>query len=86
MYLVKVIATATEKNRNFAGIVNEYLYGKDQKLLGYKDEYLGGYKRPYQFMVDDYGYRRECDAKKSWIFRNTKDTEFWKNEVLIIKV
>lgn len=86
MYAVKVIATATEKNHNFAGVVNEYLYGKDQTLIGFKDEYLGGDHEPYPLMIKDYGYRRECDAKRSWIYKNTEDTKFWKYAVSIVRV
>ena len=86
MYAVKVVATATEKNKNFAGEVSVYWYGKEQTLLGFKDRYLGGNHEPYPLMIREYGYRRESDARRSWMYKNSENTEFWEYEVSIVEL
>ena len=86
-YVIKVVSTAKDSNPSFAGDVNIYYYGKAQCLLVSKNRYENNL--PYlDIMSANYGYNRECDAKKSWIYRNpAKNREFWEDEVIeIIKV
>lgn len=85
-YVVKVVSTAKDSNPSFAGDVNIYYYGKEQYLLASKDRhadnlsYLDG-------MALYYGYNRECDAKKSYFYKNRNDSEeFWTNVTTIEKV
>ena len=90
-YFVKVIATATDDNPNFAGMVEKSLYGKDQKLLESKGEVstlLGTTYRAHNDMFEEYGYNRLCDAKKSWIYKNFEKPDFeqfWTNKVSIVE-
>ena len=90
-YFVKVIATATDDNPSFAGMVEESLYGKDQKLLesmGEVASLLGTSYKASTFEFAEYGYNRLCDAKKSWIYKNFEKPDFekfWTNKVSIVE-
>ena len=82
-YLVKEISTATKDNPNFAGNVQVAIYGKDQKLISlngseYDDFDFGEYG------IKEYGYNRECDAKRSWIYKNPENTKYWTSTVEVI--
>lgn len=68
MFVIKVVATATEKNKNFQGEVHTYYYGKQEKLLS--EEGL-----PVRYFVDSYGFKTKaaaCSAMKVW-----KETQDW---------
>lgn len=86
-YLVKQTSYATLENRNFIGQELITYFGKDQKLLGAK----GSHAKATHFeqelhpcMIREYGYKRECDAKKSWIYNNPENSEWWYSQVEII--
>ena len=90
-YLVKVISKATEKNPNFAGEEVVTVYGKDQRLLsieGSHADHIGNVKKMWGCDVIEYGYKRECDAKRSWIYKNPNPLHngFWNEEVSICAV
>lgn len=84
-YLVKIVSKATEANTNFSGKTITFYYGKRQKLVGsFGDEYLGD--GIWDGLAMEYGYNRECDAKRSYQYKNAvgKDSH-WENEVSIVK-
>lgn len=84
-FLVKTVATATQENPNFAGAVHEYLYGKEQKLVAASgDPWIN--QEAYPAMIRDYGFSRECDARRSWIYKNPENSKYWRTEVEIIAV
>lgn len=85
-YVIKVVSTAKDSNLSFAGDVNIYYYGKAQCLLVSKSRYENNL--PYlDIMAANYGYDRECDAKKSYIYKTRNDSEeFWASVTTIEKV
>lgn len=84
-YLVLVTAVATKQNPNFAGEVRHYYYGKDQHLVASDgDHYI--YNKMYPTEVEEFGYDTEASAKRSWVYNNTQNTDFWKSAVAIIPV
>lgn len=85
-YVVKIVAKAKDTNPSFAGDTNIYYYGKAQHLLVSKNRYENNL--PYlNFMAANYGYNRECDARKSYIYKTRNDPEeFWISITTIEKV
>lgn len=88
-YIVRVISKATQDNPNFAGMTSTAFYGKDQKLLGMGGtvhDYLKDTLRISASMVETYGYKRKCDAARSYVFNNCCSTQYWEKRVGIIEV
>lgn len=85
-YIIKVVSTAKDSNPSFAGDVNIYYYGKAQCLLASKSRYENNL--PYlDIMAANYGYDRECDARKSYIYKTHNDSEeFWTSVTTIEKM
>ena len=85
-YVIKVVFAAKDSNPSFAGDVNIYYYGKAQCLLVSKSRYANNL--PYlDIMAANYGYDRECDARKSYIYKTRNDSEeFWTSVTTIEKV
>lgn len=67
-YIIKVTATATSDNPNFAGDVQTYYYGKGQFMISYREEPVNAL---YKYLVTEYGYKRRYDAVKA--------SKFWDN-------
>ena len=89
-YIIKITNVAKDSNPSFAGATCVYYYGKKEKLVGdeaFNISPLIGMDY-FNFLVHEYGYNRECDAKKSWLYKNPdKNREFWEDEIVeIIKV
>lgn len=85
MYIIKKRCEATEKNKNFVGIVKCYYYGKDQHLLGTSE------RQPTKWEVESYGYKTIYGAKKglkSQVELCKWETErgFWKTSAEFIEV
>ena len=91
-YLVKLTGTATENNVNFAGETSVCYYGKNQKLVGREGTHVPEENFIVtRYFLEEYGYKRLCDARRSWIFKNPnteseKRLDMWRNDVEIIKV
>lgn len=67
-YIIKVTATATSDNPNFAGDVQTYYYGKGQFMISYIEEPVNALSK---YLVTEYGYKRRYDAVKA--------SKFWDN-------
>ena len=84
-YLVESVSTATPKNENFDGQVHTHLFGKGEIALfaetgsAFCDKNL---LTPY--FVRQYGYKRECDARRNWSYKHPQNDEYWKTETRII--
>lgn len=87
-YMVKTISKSTDMNKNFANTIQIGYYGKNQKLLGCystpEDPWIDFDFRTW--MLEDYGYTRECDARRSWIYKNPENTEFWTTSVEVVSI
>lgn len=85
-YLVQSISTATERNENFAGEVHCYIHGKSDKLLQAETGsafYDTNLLTPY--FVRQYGYVRECDAKRCYSYTHPENSKAWTTEVNVVR-
>lgn len=83
-YIIKVTATATSDNPNFAREVHTYYYGKNQFLISDRAEPVNALSK---YLVTKYGYNRRYDAVKASNFwdNNTHDAKYWNYTVDIIE-
>lgn len=87
-YIVRVTSKATQDNPNFAGMTSIAYYGKDQKLLGMGGtvhNYLNDSINIYPYLVESYGYKRKCDAARSYVYNNCYSNQYWDKQVEIIE-
>ena len=88
-YIVRVISKATQNNPNFAGRTSIAYYGKDQQLLGMEGtvhDYLNDSIKIAPNMIKLYGYKRKCDAARSYVYNNCCSTQYWTKQVDIVEV
>lgn len=69
MYLIKVTYKAKDTNPNFKGETHIYYVGKGNKSI--ENKYLS------QWWTEEYGYKRECDARRSWEMKHQEDELYW---------
>jgi hypothetical protein len=87
-WFVKAVSTATDKNRNFAGEVHTYIVGEESFHL-FEDVPNGWYNKDLTdcpYCIHEYGYKRPCDAKRSYTYRNPENTEFWQTTVKLVSL
>ena len=87
-FLVKTISKATETNSNFAGTESISYYGKNQKLLGHIGSYAEATHSTMElkgYLVEEYGYTRECDAKRSWCYKNPENSKDWTSTCEVVE-
>lgn len=90
-YVVKVTSIATEENLNFAGETDITYYGKDMKELAHEGDHakqsMYGIKGlgDNPWLIDEYGYSRACDAKRSWVYKNPENSKFWQSTAEIVE-
>lgn len=58
MFIIKVVATATEQNKNFHGTVQTSYYGKQEKLLSNEE-------LPAKYFVENYGFKTKAAASSA---------------------
>ena len=86
-YLVKTITKATEQNEHFKGAVHTHIFGKDGEMLFAEtgDTWIDrDCMTPY--FVREYGYKRECDARRSYAYKNPERSIYWQERPEIITV
>ena len=74
-YIIKVTATATSDNPNFAGEVHTYYYGKNQSRIS-ENEIVEPLTALSKYFLTEYGYKRRCDAVKASKFWDN-DAKYW---------
>ena len=87
-FLVKIISKAAEINPNFAGTEVISYYGKNQKLLGHTGSYAGASHTTMdlkEYLIKEYGYTRECDAKRSWWYKNPETSKNWTSTCEVVE-
>ena len=86
-YLIQKISTATVRNENFAGQTATYIFGKgDYTLFAETEDGWVNCNLLAPYWVREYGYKRECDAKRNWVYKNPNiDEPYWKSDVRIVK-
>lgn len=93
-FLIKLVCKATQDNPTFAGETHIYYYGKEQKVLVSAGSHLEHENyNLIDYMLEDYGYKRECDARRSYIYKTYKTPEdhlpgrhYWDYQVGIIEI
>lgn len=87
-YIVKSVSRATDENEYFKGQEAIAYRGRAERLIGYQGthaeaDHMVQDINPY--MLREYGYKRLCDAKRSWSYRNPENTKYWRTEVEIVE-
>lgn len=87
-WFVKSVSTATPENKNFAGEVHTYIFGKNSSRL-YEDVPDGFYNCdltdcPY-YIVEN-GYKRACDARRSYEYKHPQNDKSWTTTVKLVSL
>ena len=92
-YVVKETSVATENNKNFAGEIGITYTGKETKLLACSgkhyenDPFMKRYCSPIpRYLLVDYGYKTEGQAKRSYCYRHPENNGYWKSSAEIVKI
>ena len=86
-YLVKETSTATPSNPSFAGEVSIWYIGKGGRFIAKEGTHSQYDNFDYtEWMIEEYGYTRKCDAKRAYAYRHPENTEFWTSTVEIVEV
>jgi hypothetical protein len=86
-YLVKTVSKATANNQSYCGETHTYIHGKDEYLLmaDTRDKLVArDLMTPY--FVKQYGYKRECNARRAHSYTHPENTEYWNSTAEIIAV
>ena len=87
-YIVKVTGRATENNPYSAGQEFVAYYGKNQKLLGHEGSHAEAAHTAMdlkEYLIKEYGYTRECDAKRSWCYKNPEKSKYWTSTCEVVE-
>ena len=87
-WFVKSVSTATVENKNFAGEVHTYIIGKNEFRL-FEDVPGGFYNKDLTdcpYCIVEYGYKRLCDAKRSYSYKNPQNDDSWRTSVKFVSV
>ena len=87
-YLIMNVSTPTEQNvkdvPDNAGAVHVYFYGVDGYKLLTRGTDWHNFDLLNAWQIKEHGYKRECDAKRSWYYNNAQNDEHWRTAVSII--
>lgn len=87
-WFVKSVSTATPENKDFAGEVHTYIFGKEEYRLF--ENVPGGF-----YNIDltncpgcivEYGFKRSSDAKRSFNYKNPQNDWAWRTTVSIVSI
>lgn len=87
-WFVKSVSTATTENKNFAGEVHTYIFGKEEFRL-FEDVPGGFYNcdlTDCPYCIVEHGYKRFCDAKRSYSYKNPQNDDSWRTTVKIVSL
>lgn len=86
-YLVKETSKATNNNPNFKGKEVVTLYGKEDKMLKYESNFPNDSNFDHiSWLVEEYGYKREYDARRNYTYNHPENSNFWTSAVEIITI
>lgn len=86
-YLIKETSTATQDNPNYAGETSIVYFGKAEHMLAREGNHIPQDNfNHFDFCIEEYGYSRVCDAKRSYAYKHPENTRFWTSTVEIIAV
>lgn len=87
-WFVKSVSTATPENKNFAGEVHTYIFGKNDFRL-YEDVPGGFYNKDLTDCpncVIENGYKRFGDVRRSYSYKHPENSEYWRTTVKIVSI
>ena len=88
-YLVMNVTTPTAENvKNWpdnAGQVHVYFYGKEDYKLFARGSSWQNFDLINAYQIKEHGYKRECDAKRSYEYKNPQNDNSWRTVVSIIE-
>ena len=91
-YLVKITSVATKENPIFAGEIDINYYGRGESHIAHEGNHgdgiyrIGKLEDINSYWIEKDGYNRECDAKRSYMYKNPENTKYWKSTAEIITV
>lgn len=87
-YFVKVVSKATTENPSHAGESHTSIYGKEETLMfsDSKDPWIKRDNLDSYYLIQEYGYKHESHAKRSYLYRNPTNNEYWNETVEIVSV
>ena len=88
-YLVMAVLTPTAENvkkwPDNAGQVHVYFYGvKNYKLFAHGCSWIN-FDLMNAYQIKEHGYKRECDARRSFEYTHPQNDEGWRTVVQIIE-
>ena len=86
-YLIKETSVATQDNPNYAGEVSIVYFGKAEKMLAREGNHIpqDNYNH-FDYMLNEYGYNRLCDAKRSYAYKHPENSRYWTSTVEIVEI
>ena len=88
-YLVMSVLTPTEENvldvPSNAGAVHIYIEGVSGYKLLKRCTDWNDFDILNDWQIKEHGYKRECDAKRSYEYKNPQNDEHWRTVVSIIE-
>ena len=87
-YIIKETSVATPENQNFAGQTAIYYIGKGGSWLGKEGSYAEASHsvEPLKdWLLEEYGYSRKCDAARNWSYKNPENTKWWSSTAEILE-
>ena len=80
-YLVKETSKSRLNNRKVTA-----WFGKEGCLIAMQNEYEDYTPYSVPWSVANHGYKRECDAKRSYIYKNTENSPHFLRSVEIVEI
>lgn len=86
-FFVKSVSYATAQNHNFAGAICTIIKGKAENCVYSNHTQDSSFNQDFSYyLAREYGYKRACDARKSYSYRHPQNDEYWQTEVEIISI
>lgn len=86
-YLVKETSTGTQDNPNYAGETSIVYFGKADYMMAREGNHIpqDNYNH-IDYCIEEYGYNRVCDAKRSYTYRHPENSKNWTSVVEIVEI
>ena len=87
-FFVKSVSYGTAENPNFAGAIHTYIEGKSGRMISSEHTDDSAYSNQdfSYYLAREYGYKRACDARRSYAYKHPQNDKYWRTEVKIIEI
>ena len=83
VYFVQTTYVANEENKNFRGQTQIHYSGRGgEPIAAFNSSWDFDYRNRY--MAENYGYKRECDARRSYNYKNPQNDKHWRSTTEIV--